>query len=560
MRIIIRAARFAVIGFLAVLLFTGAAQADPDILYVSPDGQFSARAIGLTEADGRYYLFLPGNIERSRLKIGFAPGSEVTLNGKTATGLETAADLAERNEITIGQRKYTFDVMQGSKGLPALYITTETESLKQVHRSKKYKEAGFLTMTDGNGETVYDGALDHIKMRGNASTGYTKKNYQIKLETGTDMLGMGKAKKWILTGNWLDKSLIRNEMTYDLAEYIGMKYTPQRQQAELYINHEYIGLYLFSEKVEIQKSRIDIRDLEKETEKLNTEELSGYRKAVKQLAGEASYKAYRIPNDPEDITGGYLVEFEYIRSKYDQEPSGFRTKRNIGLVIKSPEYASEAQALYIYRFMQGFENAIFAADGIDPDTGKAYYEFVDINSLAMKYMINEFSQNYDGNSSSEFFYKPADSESGKAYAGPVWDMDNTYADYAQEYNLQQIVSPGHLFIGEANRARYWWPNIYKHREFIGTVQELYEGAFGRGVRIILGEEKDHSGILRSLDEYGAAIADSAAMNYARYPAMAYGTGIVQTGKNPEENIEYLRTFIRGRREYLEDVWFVIPEQ
>ena len=544
---------------LLAVLMTGTATADPEQFFVSTDGQFSAKAIVLTRVNGEYYLFLPGNMERDGLKIGCRTGDEATLNGKPITGNETAADLQEHNEIVIGQKKYDFTVMQGSKGLPALYITTATGGLDRIHQSKKNKEAGTLILTDGAGGQLYDGALEHIKMRGNASTAYPKKNYQIKLDQSTDLFGMGKAKKWILTGNWLDKSLIRNEMTYDLAEFIGMPYTPQRQQAELFINHEYFGLYLFTEKIEIRKSRIDIRDLEKETEKLNKGELSDYPKKVKQLRGDASVKAYRIPSDPEDITGGYLVEFEYIKSKYDAEPSGFRTKRKIGVVIKSPEYASEAQAEYIYQFMQGFENAIFAEDGIDPDTGKHYYEFVDMESLAMKYMINEFSQNYDGNSSSEFFYKPADSESEKAYAGPVWDLDNTYADYAQDYNREQLLSPRHLFIGEASKARYWWPNIYKHREFKGTVQDLYERVFGQGVRIILGEEKDPAGTLKSLDEYSAGIAASAEMNYARYPMLAYDTGKIQTGKNLDENIEYLRRFIRGRKEYLEEVWFLIPE-
>ena len=229
---------------------------------------------------------------------------------------------------------------------------------------------------------------------------------------------------------------------------------------------------------------------------------------------------------------------------------------NIFLIIKNPEYVSVEQAVYIGTFMQGFENAIFAGDGIDPDTGKHYSAFVDMDSLVLKYMVNEFSQNYDGNISSEFFVKPPDSVSTAAFAGPVWDMDNTYADYAQDYNRKEIVSPKYLFIGKASRTRYWWPNLYRHSEFRGTVQDVYERSFGRGIRIILGEEKDPAGLLRSLDGYAEAIAESAEMNLARYP---YNGASVDTGRNLQENIEYLRTFIRERREFLEDAWFEIPD-
>ena len=106
---------------------------------------------------------------------------------------------------------------------------------------------------------------------------FVKKNYQIKLDTKADLMGMGKSKKWILTGNYRDKSLLRNQIVLDLAQYMDMPYTPEHISAELYINHEYQGLYLFSEKVMIDESRIAITDLEKVTENLNDAPLSDYR-------------------------------------------------------------------------------------------------------------------------------------------------------------------------------------------------------------------------------------------------------------------------------------------
>lgn len=541
---------------LLLVLASGAAAAKEPVLFVSSTGEYTPEAIRWNYVDGKgYYLFLPGNTDPAELWLCFDGAETAELNGTELAGNDTADILLEHNEISFnGKKAIPFEVMRGSPNLPVLYITTKTGKMDKINKSRKTKEPGYLLMLDGAGETIYDGNLAHMKLRGNSSANYPKKNYQIKLEKGTDLLGFGKAKRWILTGNWLDRSFIRNQLTYDLADYAGLRYTPEHCQVELYVNHEYIGLYLFSEKVEINEGRIDVRDLEKETVKLNDKGLSSYKKRTKENRTGSSWKAFRIPNNPEDITGGYLIEYERQKGRYKAEASGYTTRRNIFLIIKSPEYVSVEQAVYIGTFMQGFENAIFAGDGIDPDTGKHYSAFVDMDSLVLKYMVNEFSQNYDGNISSEFFVKPPDSVSTAAFAGPVWDMDNTYGAYAQKYNKDEIMSPGGLFIGKASMTRYWWPNLYKHDDFRLRVKEMWEGKFGRGVRILLGQEEDPEGKLKSLDQYSDDIAASARMNFARYPFMKNNWSEISTGSTFDENTAYLKDFIEQRAAYLDGAW------
>ena len=531
--------------------------ADSFCFYVSSDGEFSSDAITLTKSAGKYYLFLPGQLDPEKLVIGFTGTQDgILLNGNPVTSGASAGLLLDENTLRYdGFREISFSVMQGSPDLPVLYITTKTGSLEKINENKKYKEPGYLVMTDGQGKVIYDGALSHIKMRGNASTKFPKKNYQIKLEKGKDLLGMGKAKKWILSGNWLDKSFIRNELSYDLAEYMGIPFTPQHQQAELYVNHEYIGLYLFSEKVEIQNSRIKIRDLEEATEEMNRQVLSDCRRVVKKLNNGAKIKAYAIPNIPDDITGGYLIEYESIDVRYNAEPSGFVTKREISIVIKSPEYASVDQASYIASVMQGFENAIFSEDGIDPDTGKRYDEFVDRDSLVRKYLLNEFIKNYDGNSSSEFFFKPEDNMSSLVYAGPVWDLDNSYADYAREFNEKLLSTPEGFFISSASKNTNWWPNLYAKPDFYDAVASYFNSDFRIAIDIILGRRPaSGSGNLKSLDEYQKAVEKSAEMNYVLYPYLSIERGVIQTGKTFRENMDYLRNFITERMVFLEREW------
>ncbi len=524
--------------------------------FVSCDGEFSPDAISLTKAGGKYYLFLPGQVSLDNYRIGFsgAKDGEVFINGTLVSPGLSAGFLQSENDLKYGYNEIHFSVMQGSPELPVLYITTETGGLEKIHGNKKYQEPGYLVMTDKHGKIIYNGALTHIKMRGNASTKYPKKNYQIRLEKGRDLLGMGKARKWILSGNWLDKSFIRNELSYDLADYMDLPFTPQHQQAELYVNHQYLGLYLFSEKVEINEGRILITDLEEATENLNNKPLSDCRKIVRKLKNGVKIKAYDIQVIPDDITGGYLIEYESIRDRYDAEPSGFITKHEIGIVIKSPEYVSVSQASYIASIMQGFENAVFSENGVDPESGKRYDEFIDKNSLVRKYLLNEFIKNYDGNSSSEFFFKPEDRISELVYAGPVWDLDNSYADYAREYNAKYLSTPEGFYISNASANTNWWPNLCAIQDFHDSVVQYFNGNFRTAIEIILGRLPSVSGKLKSLNDYQKAIEESAEMNYVLYPYMKAERGVIQTGDTFQENMDYLRLYITERMDFLDREW------
>lgn len=545
-------------GLLLVLLLCMmmpmAQAADRVTLWVSGDGSHGVDAIEWYVNKNVYYLFLPGNVDKAVLKIGFSGTEQIKIDGKPVQAGDSAAVLPDGKGVVTDARgkKYTLQVMQGSKDIPALYITTESGTLDKIHAKKTNKEAGSLVFVTPEGEKVYDGELSHIKMRGNSSTTFKKKNYQIKLEDGTNLMGMGKSRTWILTGNSRDKSLLRNQITLDMAMHSGLSYTPEHISAEVYINNQYMGLYLFSEKVMIDDDRVDITDLEAMNENLNgnVEEAAmvGPKKATK-----GQFKAYQLAKDPEDITGGYLIEFESYPSRYKDEASAYHTERAMTLVIKSPEYASVAQMEYITGFMQGFENAIFSKDGTDPESGKHYAEFVDMQSLVNKYMIEEISKNYDGNNSSMFFYKPADSQSPIAFAGPVWDYDSAYGSYAQERNKRVLEGKG-FWINNATGKAYWWPALYKQADFQAAVKEQYQLVFKPALEILLGLREAPANGLCSLDDYAKSIEDSAAMNLVRWPALKNPSTVAKTGHTFEMNIDYLRKFLQDRYEFLNKEW------
>ncbi len=116
--------------------------------------------------------------------------------------------------------------------------------------------------------------------------------------------------------------------------------------------------------------------------------------------------------------------------RYTDSGSGFVTKGGQAVLLKTPEYASRAQVRYISSLVQRFENAIMADDGIDPESGKHFFEIADKDSLVGKYLIEEISKNLDANRTSYYLYKYNDYISEKLFFGPVWDYDNAYGLYS----------------------------------------------------------------------------------------------------------------------------------
>lgn len=505
-----------------------------------------------SKREDTYVFFMPGGTESLRLWFEGA-GAVETENGLLCHG--DRADFLLDGETHIlkeGKRKYTVRAMRSSR-VPSLFMTTRSGSLDYIHRRKGNEENGFLLMRDPEDGVLYDGALSQIKGRGNATFVLHKKPYQIKLEKATDLCGMGRAKTWILLADFHDNSLLRNRLALDLARKVGLAYTSLAQTVDVYINHDYLGAYLLCEKVEIGKTRVDIADLGKQTRALNEDAPDAYRRVGPKAYTPGTFKGYDIPRDPRDISGGYLLEMDYSM-RYVNEASGFVTKRGQAVVIKEPKFASRAQAAYISAFFQGFENAVRAKDGIDPETGKHFTEFVDLTSMVKKYLVEEVLKNRDANRSSLYFYKPPDSVSPIAFMGPVWDYDAALGNFAPREG-DRVALPEYFCVNNDTLPAYHlFPALYRHPSFREAVRDLYHRDFVPALRVLLGEEEDPDGILLSVEAYADGIRDCAAMNFVRWPVFNIKARLVRTGADYQENIDYLTTFLRKRMAFLEREW------
>ena len=315
-------------------------------------------AVAITHTENIFYLPSAADI-RSVVFTNEAPIS-YTVKGETKT-LEkgealdlTPAKTADARgaecyivKIDFAGKKQTFTFYHAEQ-IPSIFVSMSKElSYIEGNKNNRDKEAE-ITMLDADGTIAYaeNGTKSEIKARGNATFTYYKKPYQIKLGEKTALFGMEKAKTWILLANYTDQSAVRNAMAFTFGEMLDIPYNIDYRFADLYIDGEYRGLYMLTEKVQVGSTRVDIEDLEKANEDANDGRSGDAFSIVKQTDGEVientilSYYTYASGMEsPTDITGGYIVELDINRGL--NEPSHFVTENGMVYTVKAPEYDVE---------------------------------------------------------------------------------------------------------------------------------------------------------------------------------------------------------------------------
>lgn len=401
-------------------------------------------------------------------------GGTIDISGMLTTDKRDKACYKVVFRVDKQEHTYTFYV---GGNIPAVFINTSAE-LEWIEKNKENrdKKSNALVL-DAGGNLVFTDATDktsELKVRGNGSMNLAKKSYQLKLSAKSPMFHMPEAKNWILLPNYDDQSLLRNSTVYSFAKQLGFE-AMEFQSVDLYINGEYRGVYLLTEKVEIQSSRVAITELEKLVEdanpNVNFDILSRYTSTNVGSTYLNSYTYFNL-TDPEDITGGYLVELDNNYGK--DEPSMFSTKRQEGgsdtWVVKSPEYASQAQMEYISGLFADLVEAMDAPDGYNAK-GKHYSEYIDMDSFALGYLVSEISKNWDSGSSSHFFYKEQDVNgvTGKIVMGPLWDCDNTLGNNNKVDDAKKIDE-----LKTASRSIF--KMLMQHDDFKALVAEKFDAA------------------------------------------------------------------------------------
>ena len=502
--------------------------------------------ISWIEIEGIHHLMIPNSADINYLPIYFIASAPVFVWGEDIelfSGEYT--DVFASGEpvfLTSDGLYYEVIAMQGSE-IATLFIQTESGNLDYIHESRRNRETAQILMICANGETIlYDGTTARLNGRGNSTwIGQPKRPYNIRLTNATDLLseeGDARHHHWALLADRFDNTRLRNTISHYLAQEVGLEATVRFRPVDVYINNQYMGLYLLTERIRID-TILPITDLEAITETVNQRPLSEFEHVGNMAFEPGARRYFDILRDPPDITGGYLLEWQ-LEARFDSQPSGFVTERAQAIVLRAPIHASRAQIDYISTFIQEMEDAVYSPTGYN-SLGRHFTEYIDIRSFAKMYVFQEFIMNIDAAASSFFIYKESDLISdGLLRAAPPWDFDLTLGIRFTRDGID-LTDPELFYV---NQGRISWnpdytPHIlaalWQHDIFRELSIEIWHNYF---VPVL------QENFVESIREHDALIRDSTRMEWTRWEISSYRDGSVIRVLN----------FIESRINFLNEKW------
>ena len=156
---------------------------------------------------------------------------------------------SNRDFLPINDSEYPY------ANLPRIVI--ETENLKEVRNTEDYISASLQIYGKDSPNT----SISHLKIRGRGTSSFNsmpKYSLKLKFDEKTKILDMPLETEWALISNSADKTLLKNFISLKLFSWLGGRDTPKSQFVELYLNRQYLGVYLLSETIKAGKNRVNL--------------------------------------------------------------------------------------------------------------------------------------------------------------------------------------------------------------------------------------------------------------------------------------------------------------
>jgi hypothetical protein len=363
---------------------------------------------------------------------------------------------------------------------------------------KEHEIDCFVSIISENGtKLLADTAL--VRLRGNASKDFPKKPYRIKFAHKHHVLGSpAKAKKWTLINNYGDKTLMRNQLAFELSRRFGMPYTPFCAYVDVVLNGEYKGCYQLCDQIEVRKNRVDITEMTPED------------------------------NSGEALTGGYLIEADAYA--YD-EISMFWSDKGTGVTIKSPDEdaITPEQLSYIRQQYNQME--------------KNWKTHLDLNTFLRHFLVGEVSGNTD-TYWSLYLYKQRSNDT--LFVGPVWDFDLAFENDNRTYPINSLSD--YIYRTKGSTTGYLKTLVDKIVvNDTGAKQQLQE-LWASLRRAGLTEES----MTAYIDEQVQLLDRSQRLNFIRWPIMnEYVHQNPRLWGSYEGEVENVRTYLTNRIQWMD---------
>ena len=380
---------------------------------------------------------------------------------------------------------------------------------------------------------LYDGNIG-IEYRGSSSQLFDKKSYGFETwdEENEDMdyplLGFPEEEDWIFYGPYSDKTLIRNKLIYDLSNQIG-RYASRTKFCELTINNQYMGVYVFMEKLKRDKNRIAIKKLENDD--LDSINISG---------------GYIIKIDKSDDENGEQVYNDFNAFISNYKPN-YATYQSIWFNYEypKPKDIHNEQKQYINSYFDNFEKALSGINFKDSLSG--YRKYIDVESFIDFFILNELSNNLDGYRLSTYLHK---NRNEKLKIGPIWDFNLSFGNgnYCNgdkydtwTYKFNETCSDDFWLIP------FWWEKLLEDPYFVNKLKERWNE--------LRKKELSDENIFQMIQNYISILKNESGAvyrNYSKWNVIGkYLWPNNHVGNSYESEIDYLIKWISKRNNWLD---------
>ena len=369
----------------------------------------------------------------------------------------------------------------------------------------------------------YNGKIS-IERRGASSMGFEKKSYSIELQNpdgsnnNVSVFGFPEENDFVLYGPYSDKTLMKNVISYHMYREMG-DWAPRTHYVELFLNDEYRGIYVFTEKHKRDENRVDI-------DKLTPADIT----------------------EPA-ITGGYMLRRDKKNGlppeTYWTSPVNQPYYEQLWYEYFDPDYYElvPEQRQYIRAFMKEFDEMMSGPNFKDPVIG--YRSYIDEESFIHYLFLNEISKGIDNYMFSTYFYKQNDEDGGKFFAGPPWDYNLGYGNL--DYGLNNNIPYTHSWVYNNWSRVYWWRRLLEDDWFKNEVYCRWDDLRSNEL-----SDESYNNLIDSLTTY---LGDAVERNFAKFPIL--GTYVWPNSYYPdtyEEEIAFLKSWTLERLAWMDSQW------
>ena len=345
----------------------------------------------------------------------------------------------------------------------------------------------------------YDGRIG-IERRGYSSQMVSdKKPYGLETLQDDDvtnnnvsLFGMPAENDWILNPLAYDQTGMRDVLAYELSNQIG-QYASRSQYCEVVLNGNYRGLYVFMEKIKVDKNRVNIEKMDETC------------------------------NQPPEVTGGYIVQ----ANRADNDPLAWTMQTYLmswwwpvytEFIHHYPKHEdiTSTQNDYIHNVFLDLESV---AHNYDTDITTGIPSVIDIPSFVDFMIMAEFTSNVDVYHLSTFFHKD---RSGKLRAGPIWDYNLAFGYDAfgnrSGYDVWQ-------FDNQDNTGPRFWKDLFDTDEFRCYLAKRWFELTESGMPL------DYDLVCSRIDEIDTLITEAIGRDNQHWNQMSQHAQYVENMKN-----------------------------